>query len=129
MSIVLNSVAYNWTGFDRSGTSRWSATASGVASGFSDLTNRTTYGSATAKGESALSKVKWLVKIPVVSTESSPCACPGAVLRTAYLTVLGDFGATATEAERVDALARLRALVLTTEFEQSFVTLSQPAGG
>lgn len=129
MPITLNSVVYNWTGFDRSGTSRWSATASGVASGFSDLTNRTTFGNATAKSEAALSKVKWLVKIPVVATEATPCSCPGAVLRTAYLTILGDFGASATEAERVDALARLQALVLTTEFSDSFVKLSQPAGG
>ena len=128
MSITLNSVVYNWTGFDPSGTSRWSATASGVASGFSDLTNRTTHGMASAQGKSSLSKVKWLAKIPVVATEDSNCGCIGTVLRTSYFTVAADFGATATAAERADSLARLRSLVLTTEFENSWLNLAQAAG-
>lgn len=130
MSITLNSVAYNWVGFDPSGTSRWTSTAGGVATAFSNLTARVTIGG-YSDGKSMsprMSKSKWRIQIPVIAAEDSECSCVGTVLRTAYVEVSADFHPAATLAERTDALARLRSLVLTTEFESSYLDLSQPAG-
>lgn len=124
MAITLNSVVYNWAGFDPSGTSRWTATAGGVASAFSNLTARVTIGSQTSS-ESRPSRAKWRLAVPVVATEDSSCSCVGTVLRTAYTDITTDFGATSTAAERADMLARIKALVLTPEFAASINNLTQ----
>lgn len=131
MSIILNSVTYNWAGFDPSSTSRWTATAGGLATSFANLTNRVTIGGVDSKNgvkTARMSKVKWRLNTPTIATADSDCACVGSVLRTYYIDVAADFDPTATSAERTDALARLRALVLTTEFENSFLNLAQAAG-
>lgn len=129
MAITLNSVVYNWAGFDPSSTSRWTATAGGLATSFANLTARVTIGGKEGKGQVArMSKVKWRMATPVIATEASSCACAGDVLRTSYVDVAADFDPTATLAERTDILARLRALVLTAEFGNSFLNLVQPAG-
>ncbi len=128
MSITLNSVVYNWSGFDQSGTSRWTATAGGLASAFSNLTARVTLGQVKDSKNQSQSKVKWRIQIPVIATEDSACGCVGNVLRTSYQDIAADFAATATLAERQDALARLRGLVLTPEFEASYTSLTQSAG-
>lgn len=131
MSIILNSVTYNWAGFDPSSTSRWVATAGGVATSFANLTTRVTTGGVDGKGATKvarMSKVKWRLNTPTIATEDSDCVCVGSVLRTYYVDVSADFDPTATLAERTDALARLRALVLTTEFGNSFLQLVQSAG-
>lgn len=127
MAITLNSVVYNWAGFDASGTSRWTATAAGVASAFSNLTARVTIGTTTAK-DSRPSRAKWRIQIPVIATEDSSCACVGSVLRTSYVDLVADFASTATLAERTDVLNRIKSLVLTPEFSASILSLSQPAG-
>jgi hypothetical protein len=127
MSITLNSVVYNWAGFDQSGTSRWTATAAGVASAFSNLTARVTFGTSLGK-DLRPSRAKWRIQIPVIATEDSACACVGSVLRTSYVDIVTDFAVSATLTERQDVLARIRALVLTTEFGNSLTALTQPAG-
>ena len=128
MAITLNSVVYNWAGFDASGTSRWTATAAGVASAFSNLTARVTVAQGSTKQDSRPSRAKWRIQIPVIATEDSSCSCVGTVLRTAYVDIAADFAATATAAERADVLARIKSLVLTTEFAASINNLTQPAG-
>lgn len=129
MAITLNSVVYNWAGFDPSGTSRWTATAAGLATSFSNLTARVTIGGIDGVSKTArMSKVKWRIQIPVIATADSSCSCEGTVLRTSYIDVAADFHPTATAAERADALARLKSLVLTTQFADSFNALVQPAG-
>lgn len=124
MAITLNSVAYNWSGFDNSGTSRWTATAAGVASAFSNLTARVTIGAQTSNASSP-SRAKWRVQVPVVATEDSSCSCVGTVLRTAYAEVTVDFHPTATAAERQDVRKRIQSLVLTTEWIASVDNLVQ----
>lgn len=124
MAITLNSVVYNWAGFDPSGTSRWTATASGLASAFSNLTARVSIGAQT-KAESRPSRAKWRLQVPVIATEDSSCSCVGTVLRTAYVDITSDFAVTATAAERADVLARIKALVLTPEFAASINNLTQ----
>ncbi len=131
MSITLNSVVYNWSGFDTSGTSRWTATAAGIASAFSNLTAKVTMiAGPSVKGvvQPKTSKVKWRIQIPVIATEDSSCACVGSVLRTSYADIAVDFDATATAAERIDMLDRIQALVLTTPFIDSVEDLVQPVG-
>lgn len=132
MSIILNSNTYNWSGFDSSGVSRWTYTGAGVASAFANLTERVTIGSLGGGGNTAVvpksTKVKWRLATPVIATEASACACVGEVLRTSYIEVNGSFAPNATVAERTADLAALRDLVLTTEFESSFLGLVQSAG-
>lgn len=127
MSIVLNSVTFNWVGFDRSQASRWTATASGVASSFANLTARVTIGSMTGTTKTP-SRIKFRLVQPVVATEDSSCACVGTVLRTAYIDISADFDPTATATERNAALASIKDLVLTTQFGDAFTSLAQPAG-
>lgn len=127
MPFTLNSVVYNWVGFDPSGTSRWTATAGGLATSFANLTARVTIGSVVGKTVRS-SKAKWRLVTPVIATEDSSCTCVGSVLRTSYVEAIADFDPTSTLAERTDVLARFRALVATTEFGNSFLNLSQPSG-
>lgn len=129
MAITLNSVVYNWVGFDPTGTSRWTATAGGLATSFANLTARVTIGGFEGSSKTArMSKSKWRLVTPVIATEDSDCSCAGTVLRTAYVDISADFHPTSTLAERTDMLARLRALVLTTQFGDSYLNLTQPAG-
>jgi len=128
MSIILNSVTYNWVGFDPSGTSRWTATAGGLATSFSNLTERVTIGTLGANGVPQMSKVTWKINIPIVATEVTGSAPVGSVLRTAYWETKADLHPASTLAERTDLLARIRALVLTTDFGNSILNLTQSAG-
>lgn len=129
MAITLNSVVYNWVGFDPSGTSRWTATAGGLATSFSNLTARVTIGGFEGASKTPrMSKSKWRLTVPIIATENDACACAGTVLRTTYVDISADFHPASTLAERTDVLARLRALVLTTQFSDSYLNLSQAAG-
>lgn len=120
MSIVLNSKTYNSVGFNANGQSVYKETSAGVPSGFSYLTNKVNTG--TGKTDST---VKWNLSLPVIATADSACSCTGSLLRTDYIRVEATFGASSPLAERTDLLARLRALVLTPEFENSFLSLTQ----
>lgn len=129
MSITLNSVVYNWVGFDPSGASRWTATAGGLATSFSNLTERVTIGSFEGSAKTPrMSKSQWRINIPIVATEVSGNVAVGDVLRTAYFNTTIEFHPTSTSAERADMLARIRALVLTTDFGNSITNLAQSAG-
>lgn len=121
MSIVLNSKTYNSIGFNANGQSVFKETSAGVAAGFSYLTSKVS--TSTGKADST---VKWNLSMPIVATVDSSCSCAGSVLRTDYIRVEASFGSGSPAVERTDALARLRALVLTTEFENSFLSLNQP---
>lgn len=112
-TIVLNSHNYAWANWTPTGLSRF-AFAGAVVSGTSNLTfgNKTT--SKTVTGQAVLS-------IPVVSTEDSECGCTGTILRQLYTTIRRDCAPNATAAELTEGLARLRSLVLTSQFENWFI--------
>lgn len=121
MAIVLNSKTYNAVGFNANGQSVFKETSSGVPAGFSYLTSKVGVGS--GKGDTS---VKWNLSLPIVATTDSACACSGGLLRTDYVRIESTFGSGTPLAERTDVLARLRDLVLTPEFENSFLGLTQP---
>lgn len=121
MPITLNSKVYNWAQFDPNGVSRYLETSAGVPTAFSNLTAKVTVG--TGKSQ----KVKWRLAIPTVATDPSACACPGEVLNTDYIEVTAEVGSGGSLVSRQDLLARLRSLVLTTQFGDSINNLVQPS--
>lgn len=123
MSIVLNSKTYNFAGFDQNGVSIYKETSSGVPGGFSYLTCRVS----TPATDKADSKVMWRLTMPILAAADSSCSCEGAVLRTYRFDdgkVTIPSGSLA--AERADFLARIQALVDTTQYAASINSLVQP---
>lgn len=127
MSIVLNGKTYAFAG-NNSGVSSYMETSAGVRSGFSSLTAeaRLAPTGGSPKGTPPKDHVKWKLNVPFVAEEATACACPGNVLDTeaVVLDMSGSQGLTL--AQRTDVLARLRALVLTTEFANSFLYYTVP---
>jgi len=112
-TITLNSKAYPWANWTQSGLSRF-ANAGVSANGNSGLT----FG---AKTTGKLVDAQVSLSIPVIATVDSACGCIGTLIRTSYVHVKRQNSVTATLAERTDDLARLRALVLTTQFSDWFL--------
>lgn len=121
MSITLNSKVYNFAGFDTQSVSNYANRDSGVPSGFSKLTSRVDDGSASSN-----TKVRWKLKVPVIATESSECACEGALLRDYIADIVVTVPPGSTLAERTDLEARIVDLVASPEFSGSIINLIQP---
>lgn len=117
-TITLNSKAYPWANWTQSGLSRF-AFAGLNAAGNSGLTFGVKTTGKTVDAQVTLST-------PILASEDSPCGCVGSVLRTAFTTVRRQVSTTATLAERTDDLARLRSLVLTTQFSDWFLADTLP---
>lgn len=123
MAISLNSKTYNFAGFtaplyftqywERSGT---------YATSFSPLTVKV-----DAINKAGQSKVRWKLKVPIVATESTECACVGSVIDEDIVDIVITNGKGTTSARRADILARVQALVLTSEFTGSVNNLVQPS--
>lgn len=122
MSITLNSKVYPFAGFDSQSLSTYVNRDSGVPSGFSRLTARVDEGSASAN-----TKVRWKLKVPVVSTEDSECSCAGALLREYAVDLVVTVPPGSTAAERTDLEARIVDLVASSEFSASIISLIQPS--
>lgn len=123
MAIVLNSKTYNFAGFDPNGVSVYKETSSGVPGGFSMLTCKVS----TPATDKADAKVMWRLTMPILATADSSCSCEGAVLRVYRFDdgkVTIPSGSLA--AERADFLARVQALVATTQYASSISSLTQP---
>lgn len=128
MSIVLNGKTYSFAG-NAAGVTSYMETSAGVRSGFSSLTAEARLApvqSSPSKGTPPRDHVKWKLNVPFVADEASACACPGNVLDTEALVIDMSGSAGLTLAQRTDVLARLRALVLTTEFGNSFLYYTVP---
>lgn len=119
-TITLNSKAYAWGGFSSQNFASWRFSGGGTVGEFSYLTNKVEAGSSKRA-----SSIRWNLAIPYVATEATACACPGAVLGTDFVKLLVEPSVTSTTASRTDLLARIRSLVLTDEFENSVVNLTQ----
>lgn len=124
MSITLNTKTYNYSGHTPQQLSVYTERSSGVATGFSNLTNRVEDGN---NSSGAKTKVRWKLKVPVVQAAESECACPGDLLREAIVDLVITFDPRASATERTDMLDRLQDLVLTTEFIGSVTNLVQPS--
>lgn len=122
MAIVLNGKTYNFAGFDQNGVSMYKETSTGIPGGFSYLSCRVT----DATG-SANAKVVWRLTMPILAPEDSACACEGNVLRTyRYDDGKVTIPQGSLSAERTDFLARIQALVDTTQYASSITSLVQP---
>lgn len=108
-TVTLNSKAYPWANWTPTGLSRFVNAGSTVV-GNSSLT----FGSKVLKGTVDGSVV---LAVPVLVAADSTCGCAGEVKFTNYTTVRRQVSPLSTLAERTDELARLRGLVLTTQFE------------
>lgn len=120
MSITLNTKAYSYIGLNN-GISTYLNRDGGLAASFSPLSARVVVSNQASK-----STISWKLKVPVISTESSACACPGDELREAIADISVRLGASATLAERTDFALRLKDLVSSPEFQASIISLSQP---
>lgn len=119
-TITLNAKAYIWSGFNPNQFGTWRYTGDGVSAGFSYLTSKV---ESTKKG----STVRWNLAVPKVATEATSCTCPGGLLGTNYVRINADFWAGATTADRDDVLKQIRSLVLTNEFGNALLNLTQPS--
>lgn len=118
MAITLNTKAYAFTNV-LNGISSYLHRAAGVAAGFMSLTSRVSI-------DSANSRVSWKLKVPVVGTEATSCACPGDILRLSVADVNVKLAPGATVAERTDFALQLKDLVASPEFQASIINLQQP---
>lgn len=112
-TITLNSKTYPWANWTPTGLSRFvnAGTTSTASSGL-------TFGSkANAKAVDASA----VLAVPYLITDPSQGPI-GAINYTNYTTVRRQVSAFSTLTERTDELARLRALVLTTQFSDWFLS-------
>lgn len=122
MSITLNSKVYDFAGFDAQSLSNYKYTAGGIPTGFSRLTAKVDDGQ-----QSANTKVRWKLKVPVVAAEDSDCACEGAMLREYIADIVITVPPGSLAAERTDLKTRLVDLVGTAQFQASITSLVQPS--
>lgn len=122
MSITLNSKVYDFAGFDAQSLSNYKYTAGGIPTGFGRLTAKVDDG-----GISANTKVRWKLKVPVVATEDSECACVGGVLREYIVDIVITVPPGSLSAERTDLEAQLGDLVASSQFATSITSLTQPS--
>ena len=117
-TITLNSKAYVGAGI-LNGISRFIDRSLGIVAGSSNLT-------ASVNASKAKTTIKWKLVIPVLNDEASACACPGDVLQETIVDFTVRFDAKADPTHRADVLARLQALVLTSQFEGTVEDLVLP---
>jgi len=121
-TITLNAKAYTWAGYNPQQFGSWRNTASGVPSDFSYLTGAVTMG-----GAKTSSHVKWNLAVPHIATAATSCSCPGGLLGTDRVRIHVELYPGSTDTERADILARIRSLVLTTDFANSITTFTTPS--
>lgn len=119
-TITLNAKAYIWSGFNPNQFGTWRYVGNGVPAGFSYLTSK-------VESTKKASTVRWNLAIPHLATEASSCSCPGGLLGTDYVRIHADLWPGSTTADRDDVLKQIRSLVLTDDFANSFLSLTQPA--
>jgi len=122
-NIVLNTKTYSGNGVVN-GIASYTERSAGVAGGFSPLTMSVSLPS----GDKAKSRAHVKIGMPIVATEASECACPGATLRRADADLNVRMDPTLSLAERTDFALRLKDLVASSEFQAMLISLQQPAG-
>lgn len=119
MAITLNTKAYTFSGL-LNGIAQYLHRGAGVAASFLSLTGRVRL---TAKD----SHISWQLRVPVVATEASACACPGEAMRVSHVDISVKVPAGATAAERDDLAKQVKDLTASTEFQSSIASLQQPS--
>lgn len=121
MAITLNAKVYSFSGFLANAISTYFERSAGVPSGFSALTSK------VENSSTGNTKVRWKLKMPVVATVDSECACVGSLLREYILDIVVSVPAGSLAAERTDLQARIEDLVTSPEFSGSVTNLVQPS--
>lgn len=120
MSITLNSLVYDFDGYDRNGVAVYTDRSGGVPTSFSVLTFQ-------AEQKQDYTRLTIRLSVPVVSTESSACSCPGSVLRTSRMSVVFDIPNSGTAVERTDLEQRIEDLVGSAQFSAFLINLVKPS--
>lgn len=120
-NIVLNTKTYSGRGLSNLIAS-WVNTASGLLAAFAQLTGSVRL----PQGKDAKANIQWRLRVPIVATEASSCACPGSLVDEidAYIQVRVSQGVTDTV--RTDFALQLKDLVATPEFQASITSFQQP---
>lgn len=121
MALTLNTKTYAWSGIANM-ISTWFERTGGVAAAFSSVTASAKI--STSKAERT--RINWKLRLPVVATEATSCACPGDVVRSIDGDINLRIDSGMTLAERTDYALRLKDLVASPKFQASIINLEQP---
>lgn len=122
-NITLNTKVYGGRGvIDR--VASWMNQASGILAGFASLTG---FVKLPQRKEERVN-IQWRLRIPVIATDPSACACPGAVVDEidCYIQIRATQGV--SPAVRTDLALQVKDLTASTEFQQSVINFLQPTG-
>lgn len=111
-TVTLNSVAYNPQG-TQNGVTTW-RTAPGLGGERGTLTE-----SVRGPLQNGMYRNRFVLLLPAVREEDTPCGCAGSLLGTAKADIVVDVPATFSATLRADLLDRIQALVTTAAFEAS----------
>lgn len=114
--ITLNSKVYGPDNIS-SGIASYVDRTSGIPSSFGRLTASVK----SPTGNASTYRVRWDLKIPVVATESSTCACVGDLLRQSVASLEFVLARTSTTAERQELLDQLDDLVANADFRATIL--------
>lgn len=122
-NLVLNTKTYVGRGVSNL-IAQWANMAAGVLAGIAYVTGKVRLPS--RKGEKVL--IDWRMRLPVVTTEASACACPGEAIDEidCYIQVRATQGV--SQAVRTDFALQVKDLVATTDFQSSIINFTQPTG-
>lgn len=119
--MILNGKTYSFDG-NLNGMAVYTERSAGIPAGYSPLTTTNTVGKgARGTNNASRSRSVWKLSLPVVATDDSACVCTGDILRQTDVNVDIRSDANSTTADLTELLARFRALVLTPQFEASFL--------
>lgn len=114
-NLVLNTKTYTGPALDNAGRKTWWERSLGVAALFGRIVGRIVISDAA--------RVKWTLNQPLPQPEGGAVCCGPQDVRQNFVGINATFDPSSTVAERTDTLRRLQALVLTTQFEGSFINL------
>lgn len=117
-NIVLNTVTYIGEGI-QNGVTNFINRSAEMLSGFSSLVGR-------VRNAGKRVEVRWNLAIPVLIAADSPCGCAGEVNFITFVEVAVKFDQRASSAQRTDTYARLKDLILSSQFENSVKLLQPP---
>lgn len=119
-NLTLNTKTYNGAGLSN-GVARWYERSAGVPAGFSEA-------SASLREENGFWRGMGKLKVPVVATQATECACPGSVLEASDAQFSFRIDPRADAAARTDLYERFKSYVGTAEVRAMFESLQGATG-
>lgn len=124
-NVVLNTKTYTYAS-DQAGIITWLERSGGIPSGFSVLTASLNGPSNPSKDDAGPWRMQLNLKLPVVATVDSSCACIGSVLRYEQARVTVEIPNSGTTAERTDFGLRIKDLMADAQVQAMFASLTRP---